>query len=71
MVKFTENEQEKDNAYIYEWDGNESKDGDRKFEVSASVVTDKSIVKAKLAQAGNETIIDDDREFANLNLLVS
>ena len=71
LVKFTENEQEKDNAYIYEWDGNESKDGDRKFEVSASVVTDKSIVKAKLAQAGNETIIDDDREFANLNLLVS
>ena len=71
LVKFTENEQEKDNAYIYKWDGNESKDGDRKFEVSASVVTDKSIVKAKLAQAGNETIIDDDREFANLNLLVS
>ena len=71
LVKFTENEQEKDNAYIYEWDGNESKDGDRKFEVSASVVTDKSIVKAKLAQAGNETIIDDYREFTNLNLLVA
>ena len=68
-VKFKEGDIEQ--TYTYTWDGNTIKEEDRKFEVSASVVTDKSIVKAKLAQAGNETIIDDDKEFANLNLLVA
>ena len=68
-VKFKEGDIEQ--TYTHTWDGNTIKEEDRKFEVSASVVTDKSIVKAKLAQAGNETIIDDDREFANLNLLVA
>ena len=46
-IKFKEGDIEQ--TYTHTWDGNESKDGDRKFEVSASVVTDKSIVKAKLA----------------------
>ena len=68
-IKFKEGDIEQ--TYTYTWDGNTIKEEDRKFEVSASVVTDKSIIKAKLAQAGNETIIDDDREFANLNLLVA
>ena len=68
-VKFKEGDIEQ--TYTHTWDGNTIKEEDRKFEVSASVVTDKSIVKAKLAQAGNETIIDHDREFANLNLLVA
>ena len=68
-IKFKEGDIEQ--TYTHTWDGNTIKEEDRKFEVSASVVTDKSIVKAKLAQAGNETIIDDDREFANLNLLVA
>ena len=68
-VKFKEGDIEQ--TYTYTWDGNTIKEEDRKFEVSASVVTDKSIVKAKLAQAGNETIIDDYREFTNLNLLVA
>ena len=68
-VKFKEGDIEQ--TYTHTWDGNTIKEEDRKFEVSASVVTDKSIIKAKLAQAGNETIIDDDREFANLNLLVA
>ena len=68
-IKFKEGDIEQ--TYTHTWDGNTIKEEDRKFEVSASVVTDKSIVKAKLAQAGNETIIDDDKEFANLNLLVA
>ena len=68
-IKFKEGDIEQ--TYTHTWDGNTIKEEDRKFEVSASVVTDKSIVKAKLAQAGNETIIDDDREFTNLNLLVA
>ena len=68
-IKFKEGDVEQ--TYTHTWDGNTIKEEDRKFEVSTSVVTDKSIVKAKLAQAGNETIIDDDREFANLNLLVA
>ena len=68
-VKFKEGDIEQ--TYTHTWDGNTIKEEDRKFEVSASVVTDKSIVKAKLAQAGNETIIDDDKEFTNLNLLVA
>ena len=68
-VKFKEGDIEQ--TYTHTWDGNTIKEEDRKFKVSASVVTDKSIVKAKLAQAGNETIIDDDREFTNLNLLVA
>ena len=68
-VKFKEGDIEQ--TYTHTWDGNTIKEEDRKFKVSASVVTDKSIVKAKLAQAGNETIIDDDKEFANLNLLVA
>lgn len=68
-VKFKEGDIEQ--TYTHTWDGNTIKEEDRKFKVSASVVTDKSIVKAKLAQAGNETIIDYDREFANLNLLVA
>jgi len=68
-IKFKEGDIEQ--TYTHTWDGNTIKEEDRKFEISASVVTDKSIVKAKLAQAGNETIIDDDREFANLNLLVA
>ena len=68
-IKFKEADIEQ--TYTHTWDGNTIKEEDRKFEVSASVVTDKSIVKAKLAQAGNETIIDDDKEFANLNLLVA
>ena len=68
-VKFKEGDIEQ--TYTYTWDGNTIKEEDRKFEVSTSVVTDKSIVKAKLAQAGNETIIDDDKEFTNLNLLVA
>ena len=68
-IKFKEGDIEQ--TYTYTWDGNTIKEEDRKFEVSASVVTDKSIVKAKLAQAGNETIIDDDKEFTNLNLLVA
>ena len=68
-IKFKEGDIEQ--TYTHTWDGNTIKEEDRKFEVSASVVTDKSIVKAKLAQAGNETIIDHDREFANLNLLVA
>ena len=68
-VKFKEGDIEQ--TYTHTWDGNTIKEEDRKFEVSASVVTDKSIVKAKLAQAGNETIIDDYREFTNLNLLVA
>ena len=68
-IKFKEGDIEQ--TYTHTWDGNTIKEEDRKFEVSTSVVTDKSIVKAKLAQAGNETIIDDDREFTNLNLLVA
>ena len=68
-IKFKEGDIEQ--TYTHTWDGNTIKEEDRKFEVSASVVTDKSIVKAKLAQAGNETIIDDDKEFTNLNLLVA
>ena len=68
-VKFKEGDIEQ--TYTHTWDGNTIKEEDRKFEVSTSVVTDKSIVKAKLAQAGNETIIDDDKEFTNLNLLVA
>ena len=69
-IKFKEGDIEQ--IYTHTWDGNTIKEEDRKFEVSASVViTDKSIVKAKLAQAGNETIIDDYREFTNLNLLVA
>ena len=68
-IKFKEGDIEQ--TYTHTWDGNTIKEEDRKFEVSASVVTDKSIVKAKLAQAGNETIIDDYREFTNLNLLVA
>ena len=68
-IKFKEADIEQ--TYTHTWDGNTIKEEDRKFKVSASVVTDKSIVKAKLAQAGNETIIDDDKEFANLNLLVA
>ena len=68
-IKFKEGDIEQ--TYTYTWDGNTIKEEDRKFKVSASVVTDKSIVKAKLAQAGNETIIDDDKEFTNLNLLVA
>ena len=68
-IKFKEGDIEQ--TYTHTWDGNTIKEEDRKFEVSTSVVTDKSIVKAKLAQAGNETIIDDDKEFANLNLLVA
>ena len=68
-IKFKEGDIEQ--TYTHTWDGNTIKEEERKFEVSASVVTDKSIVKAKLAQAGNETIIDDDREFTNLNLLVA
>ena len=69
MVKFKEGDIEQ--TYTHTWDGNTIKEEDRKFEVSTSVVTDKSIVKAKLAQVGNETIIDDDKEFTNLNLLVA
>ena len=68
-IKFKEGDIEQ--TYTHTWDGNTIKEEDRKFEVSTSVVTDKSIVKAKLAQAGNETIIDDDKEFTNLNLLVA
>ena len=68
-IKFKEGDIEQ--TYTHTWDGNTIKEENRKFEVSASVVTDKSIVKAKLAQAGNETIIDDDKEFTNLNLLVA
>ena len=68
-IKFKEGDIEQ--TYTHTWDGNTIKEEDRKFKVSASVVTDKSIVKAKLAQAGNETIIDDDKEFTNLNLLVA
>lgn len=68
-VKFKEGDIEQ--TYTHTWDGNTIKEEDRKFKVSASVVTDKSIIKAKLAQAGNETIIDDDKEFTNLNLLVA
>ncbi|MDU5325763.1 MAG: calcium-binding protein, partial [Campylobacter ureolyticus] len=68
-VKFKEADIEQ--TYTHTWDGNTIKEEDRKFKVSASVVTDKSIVKARLAQAGNETIIDHDREFTNLNLLVA
>ena len=68
-IKFKEGDIEQ--TYTHTWDGNTIKEEDRKFKVSASVVTDKSIVKARLAQAGNETIIDHDREFTNLNLLVA
>ena len=68
-IKFKEADIEQ--TYTHTWDGNTIKEEDRKFEVSTSVVTDKSIVKAKLAQVGNETIIDDDKEFTNLNLLVA
>ena len=68
-IKFEEGDIEQ--TYTHTWDGNTIKEEDRKFKVSASVVTDKSIVKARLAQAGNETIIDHDREFTNLNLLVA
>ena len=68
-IKFKEGDIEQ--TYTHTWDGNTIKEEDRKFEVSTSVVTDKSIVKAKLAQVGNETIIDDDKEFTNLNLLVA
>lgn len=64
LVKFTENEQEKDNAYIYEWDGNESKDGDRKFEVSGSVLqsgTSKNL-NVKYIHPAKGLIKDDDRD---------
>jgi len=68
-IKFKEGDIEQ--TYTHTWDGNTIKEEDKKFKVSVSVITDKSIVKAKLAQAGNETIIDDDKEFTNLNLLVA
>ena len=64
LVKFTENEQEKDNAYIYEWDGNESKDGDRKFEVSGSVLqsgTSKNL-NVKYIHPAKGLIKDDDQD---------
>ena len=53
---------EKEKKYTHTWKDDSIKEEDEKFEVSASVVTEKSTVKAKLAKAGNGTIIDDDKD---------
>ena len=53
---------EKEKKYTHTWKDDDLKEEDEKFEVSASVVTDKSNVKAIIKNSGQGLIKDDDRD---------
>ena len=53
---------EKEKKYTHTWKDDNLKEEDEKFEVSASVVTDKSNVKAIIKNSGQGLIKDDDKD---------